>query len=75
MPELPEVEVVRRDLERELIGKRVKSVEVDGMRTVLLRTGRHIAQQPRSWDEQPDVEVHTTAELLPAILSLVDEAP
>ncbi|MBM3672778.1 MAG: bifunctional DNA-formamidopyrimidine glycosylase/DNA-(apurinic or apyrimidinic site) lyase [Actinobacteria bacterium] len=34
MPELPEVEVVRRDLERELIGKRVKSVEVDGMRTV-----------------------------------------
>ena len=34
MPELPEVEVVRRDLERELIGKRVKAVEVDGMRTV-----------------------------------------
>ncbi len=34
MPELPEVEVVRRDLERELIGKRVKSVEVDGMRSV-----------------------------------------
>jgi formamidopyrimidine-DNA glycosylase len=34
MPELPEVEVVRRDLERELIGKRVKGVEVDGMRTV-----------------------------------------
>jgi formamidopyrimidine-DNA glycosylase len=34
MPELPEVEVVRRDLEREIIGKRVKAVEVDGMRTV-----------------------------------------
>jgi formamidopyrimidine-DNA glycosylase len=34
MPELPEVEVVRRDLERELIGKRVKAVEVDGMRSV-----------------------------------------
>jgi formamidopyrimidine-DNA glycosylase len=34
MPELPEVEVVRRDLERELVGKRVKGVEVDGMRTV-----------------------------------------
>ena len=46
-----------------------------GMCTVLLRTGRHIAQQPRSWDERPDVEVHTTAELLPAILSLVEEAP
>ena len=34
MPELPEVEVVRRDLEREIIGKRVKAVEVDGMRSV-----------------------------------------
>jgi len=34
MPELPEVEVVRRDLEREIVGKRVKGVEVDGMRSV-----------------------------------------
>jgi formamidopyrimidine-DNA glycosylase len=34
MPELPEVEVVRRDLEREIVGKRIKGVEVDGMRTV-----------------------------------------
>ena len=34
MPELPEVEVVRRDLEREIVGKRVKTVEVDGMRSV-----------------------------------------
>jgi formamidopyrimidine-DNA glycosylase len=34
MPELPEVEVVRRDLEREIVGKRVKSVEADGMRTI-----------------------------------------
>jgi len=34
MPELPEVEVVRRDLEREIIGKRVKAVEVDAMRSV-----------------------------------------
>src|SRR5262249_53025831 len=32
--ELPEVEVVRRDLEREIVGKRIKEVEVDGMRTV-----------------------------------------
>jgi HAD superfamily hydrolase (TIGR01549 family) len=46
-----------------------------GMRTVLLRTGRHIAQQPRSWDEHPDVEVHSAAELLLAIASLVDGAP
>ena len=34
MPELPEVEVVRRDLEREVVGKKVKSVEVDGMRSI-----------------------------------------
>jgi formamidopyrimidine-DNA glycosylase len=34
MPELPEVEVVRRDLDREVVGKKIKSVEVDGMRTV-----------------------------------------
>ncbi|HEY8218394.1 MAG TPA: DNA-formamidopyrimidine glycosylase family protein, partial [Acidimicrobiia bacterium] len=34
MPELPEVEVVRRDLEREITGRRVKAVEVDGMRSV-----------------------------------------
>jgi formamidopyrimidine-DNA glycosylase len=34
MPELPEVEVVRRDLDREVVGKKVKAVDVDGMRTV-----------------------------------------
>ncbi len=34
MPELPEVEVVRRDLEREIVGLRIKEVEVDGMRSV-----------------------------------------
>jgi len=34
MPELPEVEVVRRDLEREVVGKRIKGVEVDAMRSV-----------------------------------------
>ena len=34
MPELPEVEVVRRDLEREVVGKKIKSVEADGMRAV-----------------------------------------
>jgi putative hydrolase of the HAD superfamily len=43
-----------------------------GIRTVLIRTGRHRAQQPRSWDERPDVEVERTEDLLPAILSLVD---
>jgi formamidopyrimidine-DNA glycosylase len=34
MPELPEVEVVRRDLEREVVGKKIKSVEVSGMRSI-----------------------------------------
>ena len=29
MPELPEVETIRRDLEREFAGKRIKTVEVD----------------------------------------------
>ena len=30
MPELPEVEVLRRDLEKEVVGKKIKTVEVDG---------------------------------------------
>jgi len=34
MPELPEVETLRRDLEREVVGKRVKQVEVSGMRSI-----------------------------------------
>ena len=34
MPELPEVEVVRRDLEREIVGKKIKSVEVTGARAI-----------------------------------------
>jgi formamidopyrimidine-DNA glycosylase len=34
MPELPEVEVVRRDLDREISGKRIKSVETHGARSV-----------------------------------------
>ena len=28
MPELPEVETIRRELEREVVGKRIKTVEV-----------------------------------------------
>ena len=38
-----------------------------GMRTVLLRTGRHAGQQPRSWDETPDAEVYDAAGILRAI--------
>ena len=34
MPELPEVEVLRRDLESEVVGKKIKSVEVTGTRSV-----------------------------------------
>ena len=34
MPELPEVETIRRGLEREVVGKRIKSVEVTGARSV-----------------------------------------
>src|SRR6185503_747189 len=34
MPELPEVETLRRDLDREVVGKRVKQVEVAGMRSI-----------------------------------------
>jgi formamidopyrimidine-DNA glycosylase len=34
MPELPEVETIRRQLEREVVGKRIKTVEVSGTRTV-----------------------------------------
>ena len=34
MPELPEVEVIRRDLEKEVVGRKVKAVDVTGMRTI-----------------------------------------
>ena len=34
MPELPEVETIRRDLEKEVVGRRVKSVEVKKARSV-----------------------------------------
>jgi len=34
VPELPEVEVIRRDLEREVIGRKIKDVEVFKMRTI-----------------------------------------
>ncbi len=34
MPELPEVEVLRRDLDKEVVGKKSKTVEVTGARSV-----------------------------------------
>ena len=42
-----------------------------GMRTVLFRTGRHIEQQPRSWEEVPDAEVRSVGELSTALAHLV----
>jgi HAD superfamily hydrolase (TIGR01662 family) len=42
-----------------------------GMRTVLLRSGRHQDQQPRTWREVPDAEVYDTAGMRRAILALV----
>ena len=37
MPELPEVETIRRDLEKEVVGKKLKEVSVTGQRTVRRR--------------------------------------
>jgi formamidopyrimidine-DNA glycosylase len=34
MPELPEVETIRRDLERDIVGKRIKTVSVTGARSI-----------------------------------------
>jgi len=34
MPEPPEVETLRRDLEKEVVGKRIKQVDVSGMRSI-----------------------------------------
>jgi formamidopyrimidine-DNA glycosylase len=40
MPELPEVETIRRQLEREVVGKKIKTVEVTGTRSVRRHTNR-----------------------------------
>src|SRR5687767_3571364 len=34
VPELPEVETLRRDLEKEVVGRRIRTVEVKGMRSI-----------------------------------------
>lgn len=34
MPELPEVETIRRELDRDVVGKRIKSTEVKGTRSI-----------------------------------------
>jgi putative hydrolase of the HAD superfamily len=59
-----------------MVGDRIDNDVVPGkllgMRTVLFRTGRHRAQQPRSWEERPDVEVHDVVGLELAIRRLLD---
>lgn len=40
MPELPEVETVRRDLDKEIAGKRIKAVEVTGTRSIRRHTNK-----------------------------------
>jgi formamidopyrimidine-DNA glycosylase len=42
MPELPEVETIRRGLEREVVGKRIKTVVVTGTRTVRRQTKKQL---------------------------------
>ncbi len=39
MPELPEVETIRRDLEREIVGRRIRSVDVTGLRSIRRHKG------------------------------------
>ena len=34
MPELPEVETIRRDLDKEAVGRRIKAVKVSGLRSI-----------------------------------------
>lgn len=46
-----------------------------GMRTVLIRTGRHGYQRPRSWDEVPDDEVEDASGMLAAIEALTSATP
>lgn len=43
MPELPEVETIRRDLDKEVVGKRIKSVDVTGARSVRRRPAEFVA--------------------------------
>ena len=52
MPELPEVEVIRRDLEKEVVGKKVKAVDVTGMRSI--RRYRQRKQFTSALDRQED---------------------
>ena len=39
MPELPEVETIRRELDREVVGRKIKAVEVSGSRSIRRHKG------------------------------------
>jgi formamidopyrimidine-DNA glycosylase len=45
MPELPEVETIRRELEREVVGKKIKAVEVTGTRSIRRQTPEEFASK------------------------------
>jgi HAD superfamily hydrolase (TIGR01549 family) len=59
-----------------MVGDRIDNdiapARVLGMRAVLFRTGRHIEQQPRTWEEVPDVEVHDAEGLRTALRGMVE---
>ncbi len=45
MPELPEVETIRRDIDREFAGKKVKAVEITGARSVRRNTKAELTER------------------------------
>jgi FMN phosphatase YigB (HAD superfamily) len=55
-----------------MVGDRIDNVIVPartlGMRTVLLRSGFHKDQRPRTWDEAPDFDVFNVEGLLPGAI-------
>jgi len=57
---------------RDRIDNDIAPAKALGMRAVLFRTGRHIAQQPRSHAEVPDAEVREVGELRRALGRLID---
>jgi putative hydrolase of the HAD superfamily len=60
-----------------MVGDRIDNdiapARVLGMRTVLFRTGRHAAQQPRSVDEVPDAELRDVVGLRAALEGMIGE--
>jgi FMN phosphatase YigB (HAD superfamily) len=58
-----------------MVGDRIDNdvvpAKILGMRTVLLRTGRHIEQKPRTWEEVPDFDVYDAPGILTAIEALL----